>query len=267
MDINFGMTPDWITAIATLILVLATCIYVYFSYKLTKETVRLREVETSPFLSITFDTSFITKFKLKIKNIGKAPAYNISFKVDENYLSFFNYKFNQSISYFAPDQEFSILASGYKELNESEFKNIPIEVTYFSRDNRKFVDTFLMEWEYLDSTLIEKSTLEEIKKSFDDLNKEIKELNKSVKNKKYYVSSKLSVLEIEKKDDYVQFIFTNGEVIKIDIKHISYLGLNDIERVEIINGDIEDYSIRTIFTAEEIYFNIKSYKENNQCQI
>ena len=38
MDTNFNMTPDWVTAIATIILVLATCIYVYFSYKLTKET-------------------------------------------------------------------------------------------------------------------------------------------------------------------------------------------------------------------------------------
>ena len=47
MNINFTMTPDWVTAIATIILVLATCIYVYFSYKLTKETIKLREVETS----------------------------------------------------------------------------------------------------------------------------------------------------------------------------------------------------------------------------
>lgn len=54
MNINFTMTPDWVTAIATIILVLATCIYVYFSYKLTKETIKLREVEILPFISIIF---------------------------------------------------------------------------------------------------------------------------------------------------------------------------------------------------------------------
>jgi len=254
---NFTMTPDWVTAIATIILVLATCIYVYFSYKLTKETIKLREVETSPFISISFDTSFVSKFKLNIKNIGKAPAYNLSFDVEEKYLNFFNYKFDQKISYFAPEQQFSILSSGYKELDNSIYKNIPITVTYFSKDGRKFIDTFLMEWKHLDSTLIEKSTLEEIKKSFDDLNKEIKELNKIVKNKKYFVSNKLSVLEIEKKDDYVQFIFSNGEICKIEKKSIADIGFKDIENVYIDDGDIQDYSTRTKFTAEEVFSNIK----------
>ena len=72
MNIDLTMiTPDWVTAIATIILVLATCIYVYFSYKLTKETIKLREVETSPFISIIFegniikyDVSFIRALKV-----------------------------------------------------------------------------------------------------------------------------------------------------------------------------------------------------------
>lgn len=63
MDTNFGMTPDWVTAIATIILVAATCIYVYFSYKLTKETIKLREVETSPFISIILPQEKQTIFK------------------------------------------------------------------------------------------------------------------------------------------------------------------------------------------------------------
>lgn len=114
-----------------------------------------------------------------------------------------------------------------------------------------------MEWKHLDSTLVEKSTLEEIKKSFDDLNKEIKELNKTVKNKKYFVSNKLSVLEIEKKDDYVQFIFSNGEICRIEKKSIADIGFKDIENVYIDDGDIQDYSTRIKFTAEEVFSNIK----------
>lgn len=258
MDTNFSMTPDWVTAIATIVLVLATCIYVYFSYKLTKETIKLREVETSPFISIIFDISFlaVNHSKIIIKNIGKAPAYDITFKVDEKFLPHFNgYTFENTIEYFAPEQEFYILANGFNNLKEAGFESIPITVNYKSKDDRAFSELFNLRWQHFQ--YYEKDTLQDIKKSFDDLNKEIKELNKIVKNKKYFVSNKLSVLEIEKKDDYIQFIFSNGEICKIEKKQISNIGLNDIENVYIDDGDIQDYSTRTKFTAEELFSNIK----------
>ena len=255
---NFTMTPDWVTAIATIILVLATCIYVYFSYKLTKETIKLREVETSPFISIIFDISFqaVSHSKIIIKNIGKAPAYNITFKVDEKYLSHFNgYTFENTIEYFAPEQEFYILANGFNNLKEAGFESIPITVNYSSKDDRTFSELFNLKWQHFQ--YYEKDTLEEINKSFDDFNKEIKELNKTIKNKKYFVSNKLSVLEIEKKDNYVQFIFSNGEICRVEKKSIVDIGFKDIENVYIDDGDIQDYSTRTKFTAEEVFSSIK----------
>jgi len=254
-------TPDWITAIATIILVLATCIYVYFSYKLTKETIKLREVETSPFISIIFDISFqaVSHSKIMIKNIGKAPAYNITFKVDEKYLPHFNgYTFENTIEYFAPEQEFYILANGFNNLKEAGFTSIPITVNYKSKDDRDFSELFNLKWQHFQ--YFEEDTLQEIKKSFDDLNKEIKELNKTVKNKKYFVSNKLSVLEIEKKDDYAQFIFSNGEICKIDKKQIADIGFKDMENVHINDGDVRDFSTHTKFTAEEVFNNIKNLK-------
>ena len=265
MDTNFTMTPDWVTAIATIILVLATCIYVYFSYKLTKETIKLREVETSPFISIIFDISFqaISHSKILIKNIGKAPAYNITFKVDEKYLPHFNgYTFENTIEYFAPEQEFSILADGFNNLKEAGFGSIQITVNYKSKDDRTFSELFNLKWQHFQ--YYEKDTLQDIKKSFDDLNKEIKELNKTVKNKKYFISNKLSVLEIEKKDNYVQFIFSNGEICKIENKQIADIGFKDMENVYIDDGDIQDYSTRIKFTAEEVFSNIKNLTQNNE---
>ncbi|ATB68506.1 hypothetical protein SJPD1_0378 [Sulfurospirillum diekertiae] len=262
---DFTMTPEWVTAIATIILVLATCIYVFFSYKLTKETIKLREVETSPFISIIFDISFqaVSHSKIIIKNIGKAPAYDISFKVDEKYLSHFNgYTFENTIEYFAPEQEFFILANGFNNLKEAGFESIPITVHYKSKDNRSFTEVFNLRWQHF--KYFEKDTLEDIKKSFDDLNKEIKELNTTVKNKKYFVSNKLSVLEIEKKDDYVQFIFSNGEICKINKKFIADIGFKNIENVDIDDGDIQDYSTRTKFTAEEVFSNIMNLKLSSE---
>lgn len=258
-----SFTPEWVTAFATIILVAATIIYVYFSYKLTRETVKLREVETSPFISIIFDISFqaVSHSKIIIKNIGKAPAYNITLDVDKKYLPHFNgYTFENTIEYFAPDQEFYILANGFNNLKEAGFESIPITVRYKSKDNRDFTELFNLRWQHFQ--YYEKDILQDIKKSFDDLNKEIKELNKTAKNKKYFVSNKLSVLEIEKKDDYIQFIFSNGEIYKIDKQSFSDIGLNDMENVYIEDGDIQDFSTRTKFTAEELYHNIKINKED-----
>ena len=250
---------DVLNKYSSLILVLATIVYVGFTIVLAKETRKLREVETSPFISIIFDISFqaVSHSKIIIKNIGKAPAYNISFKVDEKYLPHFNgYTFENTIEYFAPGQEFYILVNGFNNLKEAGFECIPITVNYKSKDDRKFSELFNLKWQHFQ--YFEKDTLQDIKKSFDDLNKEIKELNKTVKNKKYFVSNKLSVLEIEKKDDYVQFIFSNGEICKIEKEYIANIGFKDIKNVHIDDGDIQDYSTRTKFTAEEIFYNIKN---------
>ena len=256
---NFVFTPDWVTAFATIVLVVTTIIYVFFAGKLTQETVKLREIETSPFISIIFDTSFkvVSHSKIVIKNIGKAPAYNITFKVDEKYLPHFNgYTFENKIEYFAPEQEFFILADGFNNLKEAGFDSIPITVNYKSKDDRDFTEVFNLKWQHFQ--YFKSDILEDIKKSFDDLNKEMKELNKTVKNKKYFVSNKLSVLEIEKKEDYVQFVFSNGEIYKLDKKSMADIGFKDIEQVYIDDGDVQDYSTRIKFTAEELFSTIKN---------
>ena len=103
-------------------------------------------------------------------------------------------------------------------MKEAGFDNIPIIVNYKSKDDRTFCDFFTLRWQHFQ--FYEKNILQDIKNSFDNLNKEIKELNKTIKNKKYFVSNKLSVLEIEKKDDYIQFIFSNGEICKIEKEYI-----------------------------------------------
>ena len=62
----------------------------------------------------------------------------------------------------------------------------------------------------------------------------------------------------------MQFIFSNGEICKIEKKQIVDIGFKDIENVHIDNGDIQDYSTRTKFTAEEVFSNIKNLTQNNE---
>ncbi|WP_310441306.1 hypothetical protein [Sulfurimonas sp.] len=259
---NFTMTPDWVTAIATIILVLATCIYVYFSYKLTKETIKLREVETTPFISLHFETFYNGgKLKLIIKNIGKAPAYNITFSLEEKFEKYFHYDFKNKITYLPPNQKLTIITDYFEEFDKSGEDNIPIKLKYFSKEKLLIEDDFVLEWKFLSKTLLGMDNIEGIKKSLEEINKEMKSLNKIIKEKKYIVSNKLRVLEIEKKDDFVQFVFSNSKVEKILRENINQIGLNDIEKVYIDDGDLHDLSTKTKFTAEEIFHNICNFLE------
>lgn len=263
---GFSFSPDWISALSTIILVIATSIYVYFTYRLTKETTKLREIETTPFVSISFDTSFVSKFKLVIKNISKTPAYNISFSIDEKYASHFNYNFRNKISYFAPNQEFSILSSGYQEFDKLDTDYIPITIKYQSKDKVIIKDTFNMEWKYLDSTLLETDSIDGIKKAVEGIEKEIKALNKTIQKKEHRITTKLKILELEKTDMYLKFVFSNGYLGKIHNDEISKIGITNIEQTYSDNGDLVDRSIGVKFTAEEIYYKLqKNNHKENKC--
>jgi hypothetical protein len=243
---------------SALILTLATIVYVGFTIVLAKETRKLREVETSPFISLHFEAFYNGgKLKLIIKNIGKAPAYNITFSLEEKFAKYFNYDFKNKITYLPPNQKFTVITDYFEEFDKSGEENIPIELKYFSKENLLIEDNFVLEWKFLAKTLLGTDHIEGIKESLEKINIEIKNLNKTIKEKKYIVSNKLSVLEIEKKDDYVQFIFSNGEICKIEKKFISDIGFNDVGNVLIDDGDLKDYSTDTKFTAEEIFYNIK----------
>ncbi len=249
---------DLLNKYSSLILVVATSVYVGFTIVLAKETRKLREVETSPFLSIVFDTTYVSKFKLIIKNIGKAPAYNITFEIDKKYLGYFQYGFNNKISYFAPDQEFSSICSGYKDLSESGYKSIPIKVVYYSKDGQRILDTFSMEWEHLDGTLLEKEPLNEIKKSLDNITQEMKSVNKSINDKHYFITKKLSLLKLKVEDEYVTFIFSNGQIFELSKNTVIKIGIEDVEQIYIENGNILDLSNGQRLIAEELLNKIKS---------
>jgi len=179
-----SLTPEWITAISTIVLVFSTMIYVFFTYKLTKETVKLRELETSPFISLHIDGSSWL-LKLIVKNIGKAPAYNIHFDIDKKFESYFSCgcSLNSKISYFAPTQEIFFSLGQYSDLEKIEEKSIPIKVTYYSKDNRKFEDNFSLEWQYLSGTVTNTNSIEGIKDGIKDINKSFEKLNKLIEKR------------------------------------------------------------------------------------
>lgn len=130
---------DGLNKYSSLVLMLATLVYVYFTYKLTKETTKLREVETSPFINVKLvpEQGFS---KIFVENIGNAPAYKLTIKFEEEAFKSIKsdlYKtYMSEISYFGVGQVLDITLRTEKLLESEE--DIVLNLIYYSNDNRKF---------------------------------------------------------------------------------------------------------------------------------
>lgn len=249
-----------ISAFSSLILVVATIIYVAFTYKLFSETKKLREIETSPFISLELSPFRSSIYlSLKIKNIGKSPAYNISFEIDENFTDIFQFNFDNKIKYFAPHQEIEAIGKTYKNFVELDIDNIPIKVIYYSRDKIKHEEMFIIEWTPLNGILLEDDPLNKIENHLKNISNNFEKFVKTTQNNNELIE-RISIVGIEKKDFSFICIFSNGYIGKIENKQIKYIGLNNLERVELICNKLIDRSTNLYFTAEEIYNKFITYE-------
>lgn len=180
-----SITPEWLTALTTVCLFGATSIYVYFSYKLTQETIKLREVETSPFLSIKIEPyQYSHLLLLEIENIGKSPAYNveISFSEDNN-KEFKDKKFTlpqTHINYLPIGQKLPTLLGELNQL-KNDIDIFEVNLKYESKDKRLFVETIRINYKYMIEISMLLNTPQNISK-LDDIKKEISKLNQTMQN-------------------------------------------------------------------------------------
>lgn len=181
-----SFTPEWLTAIATVVLVVATIIYVYFSYRLTQETVRLREVETSPFLTIKIEPyNYSQMLKLEIENIGKSPAYNIDVLFSNKMIDVFKDKRytlpNTHINYLPIGQKVITLIGMIHELKE-ELDEFEIELRYKSKDNREFDEIIKINYQFMLDINMLLAEPQDIKK-LEDIKNELSKMNQVFKEK------------------------------------------------------------------------------------
>lgn len=243
--------PDWISALSAFILVIATCIYVVFSYKLTQETKKLREVETSPFISLQLEVfRYSNLLQLVIKNIGKAPAYNVNFSLDEKYSDIFRFNFDTKISYFAPEQAIEAIAKPYKDFLEFNFDSIPVKVTYYSKDNRIISDTFNLEWIHFNGTLIDNNPYEKIEKELKNISKSISDKNESIQ--------RIKIVDFNITDYFLICIFSDGYLGKVPISQSKKLGINSANKLIRSSNGLLDIETNLLYTAEELYYKFKA---------
>lgn len=89
------MLKDWILVLTTIITTVATVIYAILSYKMLKQMDKNNKLSQEPLVYVYVEDENWDDFYIKIENVGRGIAYNISFSFEPD----FNYpKYNYLIS-------------------------------------------------------------------------------------------------------------------------------------------------------------------------
>lgn len=185
------ITPEWVSAVSTVILVLATMIYVYYTTQLAKETTKLREIETSPFIS-----AYLHIFKKSpniefvFENIGKAPAYNLEISFDTVAVELFEknelHLHPVKINYLPVGTKESYFVGAYDKLKATGLNEVNICLKYNSKDGVELGEQIRFNFDYMgDAKLLIgiPYEIEENKRNFDNLVKAVEKVEKAIEKK------------------------------------------------------------------------------------
>ncbi|QAR32025.1 hypothetical protein EP073_00980 [Geovibrio thiophilus] len=162
-----SITPEWLSAIA---------IYVYFTIQLAKETKKLREVETSPLITVYLQSFKRTQYmELVIKNIGKAPAYDIEIYFDKTFTEKLkeikqNIPIHIDINYFSPEQSVVYFAGDYEALKQIPEQSFKVHLSYKAKDRKEFTETIHYNYSFYATSDVSKTyEIEELNRMFEKL--------------------------------------------------------------------------------------------------
>ena len=130
---------EFLTLILAFLMLVATGVYVYYTRQLVGETIKMREIETSPFINAKLILSQGFS-KIFIENIGKSPAYDLNIVFEEEMFKVIKsdcYKtYMSNISYFGVGQVMDI---GFRTQMLMDLdKDIILKVNYRSNGNQDF---------------------------------------------------------------------------------------------------------------------------------
>lgn len=142
------MGNSTLTLIFSGVVTLSTVIYAILTWRLTNETIKMRKAQTDPNIAIYLMPTKVSMhfLDLIIKNIGSGPAYDVTFKVLEEFdvadkmdrkLSEIAF-LKEGIKYMPPN--YSVETYAFQLLGQYEEiidKSIKIEVSYKNYEKKK----------------------------------------------------------------------------------------------------------------------------------
>lgn len=140
-----NVLPIFISALALIV----TVINAQLTWKIVRETEKMREAQTEPFVSVITEPSaqWVNFIDMSIKNIGLGPAYNINFHIVPDfeyekgkYLSEMRL-IKKGIPYLAPNQEIRFMLTPILD-NYKEKINTPLNISVeFKNYNQEICET------------------------------------------------------------------------------------------------------------------------------
>jgi hypothetical protein len=138
-----------VTLIFSGVVALSTVVYAFLTWRLSAETIKMRKAHTEPNVSIYLEQNraSIHFFDLIVKNIGSSPAYDVVFKVLEEFEIQKERKLSQidfiqeGIRYMPPNYSIRCYFLNFLENYEKIIdKNIKIQVTYKNANKEKLLE-------------------------------------------------------------------------------------------------------------------------------
>ncbi len=172
-----------VTLIFSGVVALSTVVYAFLTWRLSTETIKVRKAHTEPNVSVFLEQNraSIHFFDLIVKNIGSGPAYDVAFKVLEEFeipkerkLSQIDF-IREGIRYMPPNYlircYFLTFLGNYEKIID---KNIRIQVTYknANKDNLSEVINLNMS-QFKGIQTLGEDPLNKIAKSIESIQKDV----------------------------------------------------------------------------------------------
>ncbi len=140
-----------ILTILTFALAVATGVYAFLTWRMVRETKRLREIQSEPNISIYFKSKeeYIGLIDLIIRNIGQGPAFNIKFTVspdfkytDQKNISELNL-FKNGVHHLAPGQQIVFFLNSLVVMIDKKLcMNFDVAANYENAVRKKYQNTY-----------------------------------------------------------------------------------------------------------------------------
>jgi hypothetical protein len=171
----------------------ATVFYAILTWAIVTETKKLRKVETDPLVAIYIehDERWIQCIDLVVKNIGKGPAYAISFNIEPDFLMdasrnkyLSDISFMKEIKYLPPGNSLKTFLAMAPDVLERDSKEraFKISVSYKGKDEQEHEETYNIDFELLTGKeRIGEHPLVKISKEIEGVSSEIHALGAQIK--------------------------------------------------------------------------------------
>jgi len=139
------MVSNVLTLIFSGIVAISTGVYALLTWRLTSETRKMREAQTTPNVLVTVDPEDFHDLYLVVRNVGLAPAYNIKFAISPDLVIIKDYRLSKvgfikdGLSILAPGQEIKtfLYSPSIVELKNQIDTVLNIEILYESIDEKQ----------------------------------------------------------------------------------------------------------------------------------